>query len=274
MIQHHVLDEVHYWQVARSYGGKYFYSTGFFCLDSTLIDCGPINMSGSLEKLFSGLNPTKIIVTHHHEDHTGNLHQLLGKNRIECFAHPRSEALLRQTCTEIPFYRRLIWGRPRPATMTPIAQEVETSRYSFEVVPTPGHSEDHLCLFERKNRWLFTGDLYLASYLRYLREDENIYEIMNSLRKLIDLRPSLLFCNHRGFIPDGEKQLAKKLSFLEELRDQVLRAQEEGIPVEDFLKRSFRPDHFFRWLSLGEFSTINLIQAFLNQKQVSVAGQN
>jgi glyoxylase-like metal-dependent hydrolase (beta-lactamase superfamily II) len=98
--------------------------------------------------------------------------------------------------------------------MTPIAQEVETPHYSFEVVPTPGHSEDHLCLFERKNRWLFTGDLYLASYLRYLRDDENIYEIMNSLRKLIDLHPALLFCNHRGFIADGEKQLAKKLSFL------------------------------------------------------------
>ena len=274
MIRHHILEDVHYWEVARSYAGKHLYRTGFFYLDSTLIDCGPINMFRPVEKLFSGLSPAKIIVTHHHEDHTGNLRQLLQKNRIECFAHPRSEALLRQTCSEIPFYRRLIWGRPEPAAMTPISQEVETPHYSFEVVPTPGHSEDHLCLFERKKRWLFTGDLYLASYLRYLREDENIYEIMNSLRKLIDLHPALVFCNHRGFIADGEKQLAKKLSFLEELRDKVLRAQEEGIAVEDFLKRSFRPDHFFRWLSQGEFSTVNLIRAFLDQKEPCVAAKD
>jgi endoribonuclease LACTB2 len=273
MIQHHVFEEVHYWQVARSFAEKYVYSTGFFCLDATLIDCGPVNMSRPLENLFSGLNPAKIIVTHHHEDHTGNLHQLLRTTGIQCFAHSRSQALLARTCNDIPFYRRLIWGRPEPATMTPIAPEVETSRYSFEVIPTPGHAEDHICLFERKNRWLFTGDLYLASYLRYLREDENIYEIMNSLRKLIDLHPDFVFCNHRGFIAEGEKQLAKKLSFLEGLRDQILRAQEEGVPLEDFLKRSFRSDRFFRWLSQGEFSTINLIQAFLNQKPFSAAGQ-
>ncbi|MCI0415081.1 MBL fold metallo-hydrolase [bacterium] len=266
MIQHHVYEEVHYWQVARAYAGKYLYATGFFYLDSALIDCGPINMARPLDKLFSGLNATKIIVTHHHEDHTGNLHGLLQRRGIQCFAHARSESLLRQTCIEIPFWRRLIWGRPEPASITPIAQQAEMSRYNFEVILTPGHSEDHICLFAREKGWLFTGDLYLASYLRYLRDDENIYEIMNSLRKLIDLHPSVVFCNHRGFIAEGEKQLAKKLSFLEELRDQILRANEEGVPVEDFLSKKFRHDHFFRWVSHGEFSTINLIQAFLKQK--------
>jgi ribonuclease/clavin/mitogillin len=266
MIEHQLFEDVHYWQVARSFARKYVYSTGFFFLDSVLIDCGPINMSRHLAKLFSSLNPAKVVVTHHHEDHTGNLHQLLRNGGIQCFAHSEMEALLRQTCNDIPFYRRLIWGRPKPAAVTPVAQELETSRRCLEVIPTPGHSDDHICLFERKKRWLFTGDLYLASYLRYLREDENIYEIMNSLRRLIDLHPVVIFCNHRGFIANGENQLAKKLSFLEELRDQILRSKEEGVAVEEFLRKSFRPDHFFRWLSQGEFSTENLIQAFVNQK--------
>ncbi len=267
MITHHILDQVHYWKVARSYAGKYLYSTGFFYLDSTLIDCGPVNMGRSLEKLFAGLGASRVLVTHHHEDHTGNLQKLVDQGMM-IFAHPRSEELLRLVSSNIPFYRNLIWGRPRPVRIEAIPDEVETKHYSFQVVETPGHSEDHICLFERKTRWLFTGDLYLASYLRYLRDDENIYEIMHSLQKLIDLHPDVLFCNHRGFVPDGERQLAKKLSFLKELRDQILRSQDDGVPVADFMGKVFKPDLFFRWLSLGEFSTINLVQAFLNKKSL------
>jgi len=272
MITHHILDQVHYWKVARSYAGQYFYSTGFFYIDSILIDCGPINMGRSLQKLFAGLGATKVLVTHHHEDHTGNL-QKLAKQGMIILAHPRSEGLLQRVSKNIPFYRNLIWGRPLPVPIAAIPREVETKRYGFQVVETPGHSEDQICLFERTTRWLFTGDLYLASYLRYLRDDENIYEIMHSLQKLIDLHPDVLFCNHRGFVTDGEKQLAKKLSFLEELRDQVLRSQDEGVPVADFIGKIFKPDRFFRWLSLGEFSTINLVQAFLNKKNVPAPPQ-
>jgi glyoxylase-like metal-dependent hydrolase (beta-lactamase superfamily II) len=267
MIKHQIFEDVHYWQVARSFSGRYLYATGFFYVDSILIDCGPTNMGHSLGKLFSGLDARKVLITHHHEDHTGNLHRFDGKN-VTIHAHPRSEALLRQVCDEIPLYRRLIWGCPKPASMSPIPPETETEKRCLEIVHTPGHADDHICLFERKSRWLFTGDLYLASYLRYLRDDENIYEIMKSLQRLIDLHPDVLFCNHRGFVPDGEKQLAKKLSFLQDLRDHVLRSHEQGTPTEDVIHKILRPDRFFRWFSRGEFSTTNLVHAFL-RKQIS-----
>jgi hypothetical protein len=29
--------------------------------------------------------------------------------------------------------------------------------YLFEVIPTPGHCPDHVCLFEREQGWLFNG---------------------------------------------------------------------------------------------------------------------
>jgi ribonuclease/clavin/mitogillin len=264
MIVHNAHENVHYWQVARSFAGKYLYSTGFFFVEPYLIDCGPVNMSHPLSRLFRQIPASKIVITHHHEDHSGNLHRLVSKQGLAAFAHHRSTELLQQVSKGIPFYRNLIWGRPLPEKLNQVPEMFETEHYAFEVLETPGHSPDHICLFERTNRWLFTGDLYLASYLRYLREDENIYEIMNSLRKLIELKPALLFCSHRGVIPEGERQLSKKLSFLEDLRDQVLKSQEKGIPVQDFLSHlSFKPDRFFRWLSAGEFSTTNLVRAFI-----------
>jgi ribonuclease/clavin/mitogillin len=264
MMIHHVHEKVHYWQVARSFAGKYLYSTGFFLVEPYLIDCGPVNMAGPLKTLFSQIPASKILITHHHEDHSGNLHRLVSQQGFQAFAHSRSTELLEQVSREIPFYRNLIWGRPLAVKLQEIPKIIETANYGFEVLETPGHSADHICLFERTKLWLFTGDLYLASYLRYLREDEDIYEIMSSLRRLIDVKPAFLFCSHRGVIPEGEKQLSKKLSFLEELRDQVLKSQEKGIPVQDFLNTSsLKPDRFFRWLSRGEFSTANLVRAFI-----------
>lgn len=263
MIRHYVFENVHYWQVARSLAGKYLYSTGFFFLDPFLIDCGPVNMFHPVSKLFQQLPATKIIITHHHEDHTGNLSRLLALREMSVFAHSRSEELLGKASREIPFWRKLVWGRPEPAQMIPAPEILETAQYGLQVLSTPGHSDDHICLFEPVRRWLFTGDLYLASYLRYLRDDENIYEIMESLRKVIELKPQVVFCGHRGFIPDGERQLSKKLAFLETLRDEVLQSQQEGMPMNDFLERKFKGDRFFRWLSRGEFCTQNLVRAFV-----------
>ena len=260
MFKHHEFESVHYWEVARSYLGGEIYTTGFFLVDRTLIDCGPPNALPILKPLFTQMSPEKILMTHHHEDHTGNAAFFRQRN-VEMLAHADAASALEQVSREIPFYRRLVWGRPKPATFSVMPSFVEGPAYSLEVIETPGHSQDHLCFFERKKGWLFTGDLYLASYLRYLRDDEDIFAIMSSLRRMIDLHPRILFCNHRGPVEQGEAALAKKLGFLEKLRDEVLKAVDRGVPLGELAGRLFKRDLFFRWISAGEFSTMNLLQA-------------
>lgn len=262
MLQHDTYGPVHYWEVARSYLGKQLYTTGFFYLDGVLIDCGPANTLPRLKPLFSDLTIDRVLITHHHEDHSGNAFHLNRSRGISIFAHPDAPASLEDVSRNIPFYRNLIWGRPQSVVMENIPLFVETNARTLEVIHTPGHSEDHLCFWDGSNSWLFTGDLYLASYLRYLREDEDIFEIMRSLRKLIDLRPKVLFCNHRGPIENGEQALSKKLSFLERMRDEVQTAVEKGIPLNRVAAQLLKKDLFFRFFSAGEFSTMNLLRAF------------
>lgn len=260
MFKHSEYETVHYWEVARSYLGREIYTTGFFLVDEMLVDCGPTNSLPTLKKLFAEIAPARVLITHHHEDHTGNA-AYLRENNAAVFAHPEAASALAQVSRDIPFYRNLVWGRPKPIEFERIPEVVTGKSCALEVIHTPGHSHDHVCLFDRKKQWLFTGDLYLASYLRYLRDDEDIYEIMNSLRKLIALRPKVLFCNHRGPIENAEEALSKKLAFVERLRDQVQDAVRKGISLNRLAAQLFKQDRFMRWFSAGQFSTMNLLRA-------------
>lgn len=261
MFEHHTYGPIHYWEVARSYLGTQLYTTGFYLVDGFLVDCGPTNILESLKPLFRSLPVEKVLITHHHEDHTGNASYFSHDLKIALLAHPKAGAALEYVSRHIPFYRKMVWGRPKGVAFAEIPRVIEGKTVTLEVIETPGHSEDHLCLFERKNGWVFTGDLYLASYLRYLRDDEDVFEIMNSLRKLMALHPKVLFCNHRGPVENAEEALGKKLAFLERLRDQVQEANQRGIPLERLAAQNFKKDRFFQWFSAGEFSTMNLLRA-------------
>ncbi len=262
VLAHTAFEDVHYWQVARSYLGQSLYTTGFFLVDDLLIDCGPPNARRILTPLFKSLTVHRMVLTHHHEDHTGNAGHFVDRG-IRPEGHMLLAPSLQQVSRKIPAYRRVVWGRPKPVNLAQLDPFVQSARRGFLIIETPGHSPDHVCLLEEKNRWLFTGDLFLSTYLRYLRDDEDVYAIMRSLRTLIDLRPSVLFCNHRGPVADAESALGKKLAFLETVRDRVLESVRKGQPLQSVAADLFRSDRVMRWFSQGQFSSINLLQAFL-----------
>ncbi len=68
----------------------------------------------------------------------------------------------------------MAWGARSPARVGALPERLETPRFHFQVIHTPGHSADHVALFEPERGWLFLGDLYLAPKPRYLRADEDV----------------------------------------------------------------------------------------------------
>src|SRR3989442_2760037 len=185
--------EVRYFRMARTVLGRAVYWTGVYLVDGLLVDSGPPNLARDVRRLVGEVGVRQCVTTHHHEDHSGN-HGLLARELdITPLAHPSAVARLAEPEAQPQLYRRVAWGARPPVSVAPLAQQLDTPQFRFQVIHTPGHAADHVTLFEPERGWLFSGDLYLAPRLRYLRADEDVYAMMDSLRRVYAPPPAASF---------------------------------------------------------------------------------
>ncbi|MCP4513629.1 MAG: MBL fold metallo-hydrolase, partial [Delftia sp.] len=184
--------------------GRYW--TTAYLVGDTLIDSGCAHTAPDLTRELEGTPLARIVNTHTHEDHIGGNGPLQGRstgsrrgqrNGLEILAHPLGLPILADPRGTQPLhpYRRLMWGWPEPSQAQPLSDGalIETEHYSFEVIYTPGHSSDHVCLYEARQGWLFTGDLFVGGWDRALRADCDIWGIIASLQRIAALPATRLY---------------------------------------------------------------------------------
>ncbi len=242
------------------------YWTGVYLVDGLLVDSGPPNLARDVRSLVGELGVRQCVTTHHHEDHSGN-HGLLARElHITPLAHSSAVARLAQPDEQPQLYRRVAWGARPPVSVAPLAQQLETPHFRFQVIHTPGHAADHVALFEPERGWLFSGDLYLAPRLRYLRADEDVYAMMDSLRRVLALEPQVLFCQHRGRVEQGAARLRDKLDFLFELGGRIRELHGRGWSGAAIARALPGSDVLWRLWTGGDFSKRNFVRAFLSRR--------
>ena len=108
---------------------------------NTLVDSGVDGyVVGAIDKMHTGLgkNPVdQVILTHTHFDHCGGLELIDERYGAQVYAFNRMT----------PDIRQLTDGEILPVGDT-----------TFEVIHTPGHSIDSICLYCEEERMLFSGD--------------------------------------------------------------------------------------------------------------------
>ncbi len=239
-----------------------------FFVNGLLIDTGFTNCRFGFLKLCERLPSLHTIVnTHHHEDHTGNNFWLRRRYGLLPLAHPKTSSYLRVPDQWVKIYRRFIWGTPPPSETGEVDSEIRTSRFRFLVIPTPGHSDDHICLYEPNEGWLFSGDLFIKERLKYLREDEDIHSVIDSLKKVAGLRPKKMFCSFSGLIDHPEESLQRKISNLEALQHRIEEGLKQGLSPQEVRRRILGRGDQFKWITQGQISKQNLINAFIRQKE-------
>lgn len=232
-------------------------------MGDTLIDTGPSNQ-WQYVKPFVGEKPLKqILLTHHHEDHSGNAAAIAELTGIQPTA-PQLTGDIMHRGFNIPFYQNLIWGKAGRLQTQVLGDKVELSNgETLTPIHTPGHAPDLTCYLLNERGWLFSGDLYIANHLKFLRKDEDIPQLLESTRKALGYDFDTIICPHRGVVEQGKKALQEKYDNIAALCEQSQQMHASGHSVIEISDKLLGKETFFSYISGFKFSKRNLIRSCL-----------
>ncbi|HEY48014.1 MAG: hypothetical protein AMJ88_13375 [Anaerolineae bacterium SM23_ 63] len=272
-------DTVTRFDLARTIAGRGRYWTSAHFIDGLLVDSGCAYTVSELVRALDGIPLRYVVNTHSHEDHIGANGPLQQeRTNIDILAHPLALPILAHPRERQPLhpYRRLYWGWPEPSMGKSVNhhETVETEHHRFRVIYTPGHSPDHLCLYEPDRGWLFTGDLFVGGRERALRADYDIWQIIDSLKQIAGLPINWMFPGSARVRENPKEDLNAKISYLEEFGESVLELHEKGRSVKSITRALCGKPIPVEWITLGHFSRRNLVLSFIrNRSEGEVASR-
>jgi glyoxylase-like metal-dependent hydrolase (beta-lactamase superfamily II) len=235
------------------------YEVSAYVMRDVLVDTGFPRVRRELVSAVRTLAPRGAIVTHWHEDHSGNAPALADLG-IPIVMHPSCEATLRER-PHVAFYRWSIWGRPQRLT----AAVTTFDPAPLEIIATPGHTRDHQVVWDAERGIVASGDLFLGVKVRVAHEHESPSTLVASLRKVLALEPRLLLDAHRGVVENPAMVLRAKIAWMEETMGEIRRLAETGANAREIRRRVLGGESLVGWVSFGEYSKISLVNAVLGE---------
>jgi glyoxylase-like metal-dependent hydrolase (beta-lactamase superfamily II) len=234
-----------------------------YLVDGVLVDTGQPHMRREVLEMVESQRPERIVLTHHHEDHSGNARAVCDCLGIEVLGHPQAIRKMSGPLNILP-YQHLVWGKADPVAVRSIEGEISTRSGRLIPIHTPGHSKDHVVYLDPEKGWLFSGDLYIGERIKYFRVDEKLSDQIDSLKKILMFDFDALYCGHHPVGKNGKKRMRNKLSFLQEFQNTVRRMRQEGLSVPEIIRRlDRRQDRLVKWVTLGNVCFANMVRSAL-----------
>ena len=263
------LDEVTRFDSTLSVAGRGYYWTTFYYLDGLLIDTGCAHTAINLRDYLHGKEINLIINTHSHEDHIGanGILQETGKE-IKILAHPLALPVLShpREAQPLQLYRQLFWGWPKPSQGQSVEDDetINIPNHVFKIIHTPGHSPDHLCLYEPEREWIFTGDLFVGGRDRGVVAGCDIWQMIASLKKIAKLPLTRMFPSSARTRDNPHDALSARINYLDETGEKVLDLHKKGWSVDAIAREVFGGPMLIEFITRGHFSRRNLVLSYLN----------
>lgn len=182
--------------------------------EPALVDAGTGEPShlDALERALDGAPLIRVLVTHWHPDHVKGLPAL--KDR---------------------------W--PRLIVIESAGGPVPAGDGVLEILPTPGHSPDHLCFFDRDAGDLYCGDLARMGGTIVIpsRKGGDLRQYLASLQRVRDLAPRRLLPGHGPIVDDPIALMDKYIAHRAEREQQILKAMLDGARTVDEIVRRVYP---------------------------------
>jgi len=161
---------------------------------------------GDLKKLTSELTKLPIVVlnSHTHNDHVGGNWQFSAiysvdtdfsrQNAKGSSADAQAEIKPSEICGDLPagFDAKTYATRPwKIAKYIHDGERIDLGGRSLQVIATPGHTPDAICLFDAADGLLFTGDTYYPGTIWLYRPETDLAAYDASVRRLVALAPQV-----------------------------------------------------------------------------------
>ncbi|WP_253271201.1 MBL fold metallo-hydrolase [Sporosarcina sp. D27] len=238
-----------------------------FLTDGMLIDTGPANLEDELARFYENALFDQVVLTHHHEDHTGMAPWIRENRNVPIYIHPLGIGM----CSEdspYPAYRKKTWGLRRSFNALPLNDTIRSETKKWEVIHTPGHAEDQIVLFDNETGTLFSGDLYVSRKTKLIMASESVPRIMTSLRNILTYDVGSMFCCHAGYVHDGKAKLTQKLEYLEDLYAEVEKLHSQGMSPYEIDKTLFPKEYPITPISKGEWDSIHMVTSIVQEFKV------
>lgn len=137
-------------------------------------------------------------------------------------------------------------GRDRGLSWRPIGDGdvITTGEGPLDVIHTPGHAPDHLCLWHADSRTIFVGDMLVqgGTVMIPASHGGSLAEYLRSLDRLLALEPRRALPAHGPAIDDPAALIRSYVEHRARRERQVIEALEAGATgIDDFLARIY-PD--------------------------------
>ena len=249
----------------RNFRGQWSISSTciVYRIGNTVVDAGPSREWQLVKTFLQERKVNQALITHYHEDHSGNCGHINDAFNAKVMCHENSYRRLEHGFA-LQWIRKRTFGHSSRVKPDAFPDSVPSGNGSqLRPVHLPGHSDDMTCFHEPQRGWLFLGDLYVSSQIKFMMAEESVTEHINSLRAAIPLDFKELFCAHRGVIHDGPAALQKKLDFIIALREEVDFLRGQGMSVRAISRKLLGPEGLTALISQFAMTKRNVVLSCL-----------
>jgi len=248
--------------------GRPPFSVYSYFIDGLLIDTAQSNMRKEVLASLSSLPVEQIFITHHHEDHSGNLIPL--KAHFNCSVYASAKCIeLMKNPPKLSFAQWLSWGKAEPTDqITKTPSFIQTPNYNFQIIPIPGHAIDMVGLYEANQGWFFSADLFVHERVKFFMRAESMSQQIQSLQNVLLLDFEVLFCNHNPQATNGKKKLQSKLQYFQAYYGTVSQLHQKGYTVPAIIREmKLKRNWPLRFMTQGNISVANMVKSVIRDEQ-------
>jgi glyoxylase-like metal-dependent hydrolase (beta-lactamase superfamily II) len=232
-----------------------------YLIGDTLIDCGQTKMAGEMKSFVLAHRIKQLLLTHHHEDHSGNAAMIANECGAAVMGHPITAHKMGHIPTHLTLSTSRM-GTIQGSRRISSARGGGVRWVSLSARSYPGTQQGSYCIFGSTNGWLFSGDLYLGDRIKFFRSDEKIDQQIQSLQIVLQHDFEALFCAHNPVLKNGRDRLRRKLAYLEDIVGAVDLLLTRGMPEREIIRQlDHRQDRFVKFFTMGNVSFANMIRS-------------